>query len=461
MSKLYVPNEVYLLCSSGMHKQQLKVTSQATVKIAGGKLAGTIDDRTGGNFYCAKMVIAGAIAGAIIGAIIAATGGAALGAAMAIGAVAGAAGGLALSALPCLCAIFTMPNKWAPIHPQVTWSGKRPLLEHSKLPCILGGIISIYYSEEAAHAQAAYNFAATACTTAAIIGGAYLVGTMLASIGLGVSSVYTTFSTYGVGAGFTQLLGISGTAVTAYGVNKGYSAVKEVISIDGHSIDDYITGNAYQQEILKYEEIGQVNNNLGQLTKDEYTAGVSGLDVGGTIKNGDPIAGIHGQVSNVTLTTGTSTSVDKANIFVASSDGKIYTPGSTVSVNETPISLNSNPVQSPSYATSGGKVTSRISATQTTTPGITTYNITETESLATSQYGKGLNVLKNGQQAYWKGFNLSKREAWKNGFGLVILTDVFRALGNFVLAEQIDAINEAQAYEQLAKNKIKVKESEV
>lgn len=62
-----MPDGAWLVCSDGMKKQQIKVTSQNKVTIAG-YFKATIDDRPGGNFMCAKMVIAGAIIGAIVGA---------------------------------------------------------------------------------------------------------------------------------------------------------------------------------------------------------------------------------------------------------------------------------------------------------------------------------------------------------------------------------------------------------
>ena len=57
MAKLYVPDGAWLVCSNGMKKQQIKVTSQSTVTIAGGYLKATIDDRPGGNFMLSLIHI--------------------------------------------------------------------------------------------------------------------------------------------------------------------------------------------------------------------------------------------------------------------------------------------------------------------------------------------------------------------------------------------------------------------
>jgi hypothetical protein len=160
MGQLYVPDKSWLICSDGMSMQQLKVTSQTTIKVAGGLLAATIKDRTGGNFICGKMLVAGAIAGAAIAAIMVSTGGLGFIAAAAViagsavgGAVAGAAVGTLLSMIPCLCALFMMPNDWIGCHPKVLLEKKQALLENATLMCMLGGKIEIHIFQEFANAR--------------------------------------------------------------------------------------------------------------------------------------------------------------------------------------------------------------------------------------------------------------------------------------------------------------------
>ena len=149
MKQLYVPDKVFLLCSDGMKKQPIKVTSQQTVEIAGGRLAATKEDRTNGNFMCGKMLVGGAIVGAAVAAVTISTGGiggiilGAIG-----GTLSGAALGTAVSMAPCFCALTTMPNDWIGYHPKVTFEGHNALLENATLPCILGGKIEIIYFEE-------------------------------------------------------------------------------------------------------------------------------------------------------------------------------------------------------------------------------------------------------------------------------------------------------------------------
>ncbi len=135
-----------------MKKQPIKVTSQQTVEIAGGRLAATKEDRTNGNFMCGKMLVGGAIVGAAVAAVTIFTGGIGgiiLGAIGAIGGtLGGAALGTAVSMTPCFCALATMPNDWIGYHPKVTFEGHNALLENAILPCMLGGKIEIIYFEE-------------------------------------------------------------------------------------------------------------------------------------------------------------------------------------------------------------------------------------------------------------------------------------------------------------------------
>jgi hypothetical protein len=160
MSQLYVPDKSWLVCSDGMSMQQLKVTSQTTIKIAGGKLAATIKDRTGCNFVCGKMLVAGAILGAAIAALFVSTGGLVFFAAAAViagsavgGAVSGAAAGTLLGMIPCFCALFTMPYSWIGCHPNVLFEKKQALLENATLICLLGGKIEIHIFKEFANVR--------------------------------------------------------------------------------------------------------------------------------------------------------------------------------------------------------------------------------------------------------------------------------------------------------------------
>ncbi len=154
MGQLYIPDESWLICSDGMTTKQLKVTSQSSVKIAGGKLAATIKDRTGSNFVCGKMLIAGAILGAAIASIVVITGGLGFIAAVSVtvgGIIAGGAIGTLISIIPCFCALFTMPYNWIGCHPNVFFERKPALLENATLACLLGGKVEIHIFKEFAN----------------------------------------------------------------------------------------------------------------------------------------------------------------------------------------------------------------------------------------------------------------------------------------------------------------------
>lgn len=146
MSQLYVPDGTWTLCTEGKKIPRIQVSSQSTVKIAGGKLAATKDDRFDGNFVCLKMVAAAAVVGALAAAAIVATGGAALGGIVAAG-VAGVAtgagvGGL-LNKIPSVCSLLCKPAVWTEIHPKVKFEKKEALLQNATLSCLLGGLVTI------------------------------------------------------------------------------------------------------------------------------------------------------------------------------------------------------------------------------------------------------------------------------------------------------------------------------
>lgn len=54
MSKLYVPEGVWLVCSEGTSTQQLTVVSQSMVKMDGDHLVATVEDKVKADFGCKK-----------------------------------------------------------------------------------------------------------------------------------------------------------------------------------------------------------------------------------------------------------------------------------------------------------------------------------------------------------------------------------------------------------------------
>lgn len=141
MSQLYVPNGTWTLCTEGKKIPRIQVSSQSTIKIAGGKLAATKDDRFDGNFICFKMTMAGAALGAVAAIAIAASGGAVLGGILAVAAGTGA--GALTARLPSICSLLCKPADWTQIHPQVKFEKKEALLKNATLSCLLGGLVTI------------------------------------------------------------------------------------------------------------------------------------------------------------------------------------------------------------------------------------------------------------------------------------------------------------------------------
>jgi hypothetical protein len=149
MARKFLIDGNWLICSEGTCMQRMLVKSQKTV-FAHGKLVATMNDRMDNNFYCLKMVSAGAMVGAIVGAAIAAgaifTGGAAIGgimAAVGTSALTGSISGKLLSLMPCICACLTKPGKWTSVKNSVLIQNQMALMPDAKLNCLLGGMVSI------------------------------------------------------------------------------------------------------------------------------------------------------------------------------------------------------------------------------------------------------------------------------------------------------------------------------
>lgn len=142
MGQLYVPDGTWTLCSNGKKILKIQVTSQATIKIEGGKLAATEKDRFDGNFVCPPMMAAGALVGAVLAGALVASGPVLV--VFAAGFVGGVAGGTVLANhLPSVCSLLCRSNEWTALHPKVKLEKKRALLEKATLTCMFGGLVTL------------------------------------------------------------------------------------------------------------------------------------------------------------------------------------------------------------------------------------------------------------------------------------------------------------------------------
>lgn len=210
MGKLYIPENVWLVCSEGTSTQQMLVTSQSTVKIDGGHLMATTADRVKNDFGCKKEALTDAIAVAIcamaVTALVVGTGG--LGACAIIG-LAGAAGavggGILGRVMPCGCARCMGP--WQNHSPSVIVSGYNALLDDSFSICSKGGTIKIMFSKEAAEAYAALVAMKSNTEIANVAAIAFALPFVLKGAGTAI---------IGFKGGFTAALAVSSKAAFLY-----------------------------------------------------------------------------------------------------------------------------------------------------------------------------------------------------------------------------------------------------
>lgn len=419
MSKLYVPDGAWLVCSDGMKKQQIKVTSQSTVTIAGGYLKATVDDRPGGNFMCAKMVIAGAVVGALLGAALV-VGSVLSGGALAVAAcaAAGAAAGAGVSLIPSICGMLL--QNWTPFDSNVLTVGKHPLLENSIIPCRLGGNVMILYSEKAADEFTDKIVAETVLTVGAVVCASYLLSALALSVGAAGSSLLATYAEYGMASTIMQGVGMGTVFAASYGVNAVYDEVKDVTGFE-----NYVTGQAYDLDKKPQNEV------MGEVTDKKYGAATDALGSGKEIS--------QSQTSGYQSTTVNQSTISQNRVFIADNSGNVTPPGTTAT--STTISANNRLPNS-----SVGNTQVHVNASSTNvriTPNTTTATSTSMSSVYGTQYN---NSLKSNVAA---GVKTTAGGALK-GLGINFAIDLFRATSNWALASQIAELNSAMQNEEAA-----------
>ena len=262
MSKLYIPENVWLVCSEGTSTQQMLVTSQSKVKIDGGYLMATTADRVKTDFGCKKEALADAIGVAICAMVIAAcvvgTGG--LGACAIIG-LAGAAGavggGILGRVMPCGCARCMGP--WQNFSPSVIVSGYNALLDDSFSICSKGGTIKIMFSKEAAEAYAALVAMKSNTEIANVAAIAFALPFVLKGAGTAI---------IGFKGGFTAALAVSSKAAFLYTL--------EASMIGGASYGIGILAKEGKESI--YKKAGVYNYTKGK--EEEEVTSILGNDDG-------------------------------------------------------------------------------------------------------------------------------------------------------------------------------------
>ncbi|MDQ1097217.1 MULTISPECIES: PAAR-like protein [Chryseobacterium] len=289
MPKLHVPDGAWLVCSEGMQKQQIKVTSQGKVTIAGGYLKATVDDRPGGNFICGKMMLIGAIAGAALGLALVA-GSILTGGALAVAAVAaaGAALGAGVSMIPSICGMLL--NEWTPYDNNVLTVGRHPLLENSQIPCRLGGNVIILYSEKAADEFTDITIGRTAINTIGVIALSYLMYPALSAIGTTAATAKATVATFGWSAGINYVGGVVFTTGISYGIGYGIDQGKgwgysQIPMGDGTTLKNYVDG--FESDPEKLVENQKLKNSDGEKAFYENVNDIGGANGPGRETIGD------------------------------------------------------------------------------------------------------------------------------------------------------------------------------
>lgn len=440
MSQLYVPDGVFLVCTDGMSKQALTVTSQTTIKIAGGRLAATRNDRMCDNHNCAKMVIAGAIIGAIVAGIIAAatvaTGGLAgaaiVGAIAAGGAVVGAGVGLLAGLIPCICALLT--HDWLIYHPEALLEKQEALLENSTIPCRFGGSVMIFYSQEAADAAVNLKRWDTVCNVGIIAITAFAMsftGVYKGIVAAG-KGIYMGFSLFGFKIGMANL----GQMFVAGGSSYlgGYLASNIIINpiknavYEATGIKEYVTPtNTNIENVMNEGEDGKYVNPDKPLKE---IGKVSGLNKGNKqmspyeIKSESKyeMYNIKGQTEHTVGTPSTSSNVK---------DGAVL--GKTSNTSSPQYNAQVRMSDSTGYAEGG----------------------TRTETTTGTQYNS------NWKGAATQGFNSFKPSALGKSALMSLLADGLAAIKNPIVKGPLEEFEKSLEIEEKARESIKVQENNI
>ncbi|MGG7553147.1 PAAR-like protein [Chryseobacterium arthrosphaerae] len=451
MAKLYVPDGAWLVCSNGMKKQQIKVTSQGKVTIAGGYLKATVDDRPGGNFMCGKMILIGAVVGAVAGLALVA-GSVVSGGALAVAAIAaaGAAAGAGISLIPSICGMFL--HSWKPFDTNVLTVGKHPLLENSQIPCRLGGNVMILYSEKAADEFTDLTIGRTIINTVGVIALSYILYPALAALGTTAVTAKTTFVTFGATAGWNYLGGIALTTGTAYGLGWGIDQTKGgLYSIiptgDGNTVKKYVDG--FESDPGQIVENNRIANSNGDKALYEHANDVGGATGVGKETIGNRTSTYYEQTTSQSVRLD---DIEERGPVQTSTGNRIdgAIPGRRPNVGE-----SYRVVTGSDY---GGRY-QVIEENQFTSNSQYSRNDLSLKGSGNMAYNSGIGALKDnfGRPKFDPAKGGAKGGVQGGGFYMGLLQDAYKGVTNFILKGQAEDLMKAlQNEESAAKAKITV-----
>lgn len=438
MSKLYVPEGVWLVCSEGTSTQQLAVVSQSKVKIDAGHLMATVEDKVKADFGCKKGALFTAIVMALCAAAVAVavvgTGGLAacaiIGAAGAAGAV---SGGIIGRLMPCGCA--SCMGSWQNHSLTVKVGGYHALLEDSISVCSKGGTIKIMFSKEAAEAYAALVAAKSNVEIANIAAIAFVAPFVLQGAGKAILGFKT---------GFSAALGVSKLSAAAF--------VGETIITGGAGLATDL-GLDFVKENLAYEKLGVKIYTTGSI--EDETVTVLGNNPNNIFENQGSLYDIKQNVEygkhvkdreNISITDYEKITYEREG-YLSSANGYIDERGWEVVEEKSDWK----------YKVESARKIEKLPETDKLTQSSGVYYMRDEYALITGKdYNLGQNLATDMKKSLDDSVPFKSKEGTKS-FLLGLLFDAYRGILNKLLEGSLNNYKRTIAEELQAKSKLKVK----
>ncbi|WP_307766792.1 PAAR-like protein [uncultured Prevotella sp.] len=438
MSKLYVPEGVWLVCSEGTSTQQLAVVSQSTVKIDGAHLMATTEDRVKTDFGCKKGAFLAAcmmaLAAMAVAVVIVGTGG--LGACAIIGAAgaAGAIGGGILGRLmPCGCA--TCMGVWQNHSLSVKAGGYHALLEDSFSLCSKGGTIKIMFSKEAAEAYAALVAAKSNVEIANVAVIAFIAPFVLQGAGNAI---------LGFKSGFSAALGVSKLSAAAF--------VGETTIAGGTGLVTDL-GLDFVKENLVYEKLGVKTYTKGAIEDETIT--VLG-------NNSNDISENQGNLFDTKQSAEYSKHIgDRENISITDYEKMTYEREGYLSTTNGYVDERCwEIVEEKSdwkYRIKGKRSMEALLETDKLTQSSGIYYMKDKYTLLTGKdYNWGRSLITDMKNSFNNSIPIKSKEGTKS-FLFGLLLDAYRGIGNKLLEGSLNNYKKTIVEELLTRSKLKVK----